>query len=218
MKDIEKLLSGLKAHPESLLEMVQEQIIGREIGNQNIVDAFLRVDRKNFIHSKRQSRAYADQPVDIGYSQTISQPYVVAFMTEKLKLTQESKVLEIGTGCGYQTAILANIAKMVYSIEVIPELIEFARANLRRAKIENFKIYNKNGREGLEEQAPFDRIIVTAGSKDIPKKLIEQLANNGKMIIPVGKQFDHQELLLITKEDNKIKKKSILPVRFVPLV
>ena len=171
-----------------------------------------------FVPRKSHTIAYADQPVPIGYSQTISQPYVVAFMTEKLQVDTNSKVLEIGSGCGYQTAILAAMTKMVYTIEVISELIDIARDNLRKAKITNYEIHNKNGREGLQGFAPYDRIIVTAGSTDIPEILIKQLADKGKMIIPIGKEFDHQELLLITKKDNKIKKESILPVRFVPLV
>jgi len=216
--DIEKLLANLHQQPGDIREMVEKQIIARGIKDQNVIKAFQNVDRKLFVPKKSHAIAYADQPVPIGHSQTISQPYVVAFMTEYLDVNKDSKVLEIGSGCGYQTAILSEIAKEVYTIEVISELVELAKMNLRNAKTNNFQIFNKNGRDGLEEHAPFDRIIVTAGGTDIPEKLIEQLSDNGKMIIPVGKQFDHQELLLITKEDNKIRKESILPVRFVPLV
>ncbi len=218
MTDIDKLLADLKSHPDCLQDMVQEQIIERDITNQKVVDAFLKVDRKMFIHQKRQSLAYADQPVPIGYSQTISQPYVVAFMTEKLELTKESKVLEIGTGCGYQTAILSQLANYIYSVEVIPELIEIAKVNLEKADIKNVQIYNGNGRDGLEEHAKYSHIIVTAGSKNIPKSLIEQLDDNGKMIIPIGEAENRQKLFLITKNGINIYKRPLLPVRFVPLV
>ncbi|MBN2280967.1 MAG: protein-L-isoaspartate(D-aspartate) O-methyltransferase [Candidatus Marinimicrobia bacterium] len=216
--DIDQLLSNLHRYPESVQEMVEKQIISRGVQSESVIQAFLEVDRKIFVPAKAHAVAYADQPVPIGFSQTISQPYIVAFMTEKLEVSQDSKVLEIGSGCGYQTAILAKLACKVFSIEVIPELVALAQKNLQQAHIENFEIFNQNGRSGLKEQAPFDRILVTAGSRDIPKKLINQLADRGKMIIPVGKYFDHQELLLITKENNKVRTKPILPVRFVPLV
>lgn len=218
MQDIDALLNGLKTYPENLQEMVQNQLIDRNISSKAVIDAFLSVDRKLFLHPKQATIAYADQPVSIGFSQTISQPYVVAFMTEKLNLTKESKVLEIGTGCGYQTAILAKLAKFVYSIEIIQELINFAKNNLQKADIKNVQIFHANGRQGLEEYAKFTHIIVTAGSQNIPLKLIDQLEENGKMIIPVGKTENSQELLLITKQDTTITKEKLLPVRFVPLV
>lgn len=216
--DLDKLLQNLHHHPTTNKEMIEKQIRARGINETRLLQAFQAVDRKIFVPKKYHSLAYADQPVSIGNSQTISQPYIVAFMTEYLDLKESSKVLEIGTGCGYQTAILAQLAKDIFTIEVIPELAELAKSNLRKCNINNYTIFNQNGRKGLPDYAPFDRIIVTAGGNEIPTKLIDQLADNGKMIIPIGAKFDHQELILITKEKNKIKKESILPVRFVPLV
>ncbi len=218
MKNINKVLSSIQSHPDSNQEMIEKQLKARDITSQKVIEAFQKTDRKLFVPEKYQHMAYADQPVTIGHAQTISQPYIVAFMTEKLDLKKDSKVLEIGTGCGYQTAILAQLANFVYSIEVIPELIKKAKKNLRKAGIDNVEIYNRNGREGLPEHAKFDRIIVAAGSRDLPSQLIIQLADEGKMIIPVGKVHSSQELLLISKEGGKIKKEAILPVRFVPLV
>lgn len=218
MQDIEKLLADLKPYPLTLEDMVQQQIIDRGISDKKVINAFLSVDRKIFLPAKKSSLAYADQPVAIGHNQTISQPYVVAFMTEKLGLDQNAKVLEVGTGCGYQTAILASITKMVYSIEVIEELIPLAKHNLRKADIKNVEIFHANGRQGLEEYAMFSHIIVTAGSMDIPPKLVAQLEEGGKMIIPVGQNENQQELLLITKKDGIITQEELLPVRFVPLV
>ncbi len=218
MSDLEKLLSNLRSHPTSLKEMVKTQLLNRDITDDKVLDAFLTVDRKHFLPGKYKKLAYADQPVDIGHQQTISQPYVVAFMTEKLQVTQESTVLEVGTGCGYQTALLAQLAKHVFSIEYIEDLIPKAQQNLKKIGVNNVTIYNKNGREGLPEQAQFDRIIVTAGSRDFPKALLDQLADQGRMIIPVGKTGVSQELYLVQKKNCEIIKKAILPVRFVPLV
>jgi len=218
MKDIEKLLSSIRSHPESNQEMIEKQLEARDITSQKVINAFREIDRKFFVPEKHQHMAYADQPVTIGHAQTISQPYIVAYMTEKLDITKESKVLEIGTGCGYQTAILAKLASFVYTIEVIPELIQKAEKNLEKVNIHNVKIYNRNGREGLPEHAKFDKIMVAAGSRDLPPQLIDQLADDGKMIIPVGNDHNSQDLLLITKQGGKIIKEAILPVRFVPLV
>lgn len=218
MQDIDKLLKGLRHYPDNLQTMVEEQLISRGIHNQNVLDAFLTVDRKLFLPPDKSWLAYADQPVSIGYSQTISQPYVVAYMTEKMELTKESKVLEIGTGCGYQTALLAELSDSVYSVEVIPELISLAKQNLSKVNIQNIQIFQGNGREGLAQHAPFSHIIVTAGSQDIPQKLVNQLSHDGKMIIPIGKNLHSQELILITKKKDTISQKTLLPVRFVPLV
>ena len=212
MSDLSRLLKNLRSYPDTIQGMVEKQLKNRGISDQKILETFGKVDRKFFIPPKYHSLAYADQPVTIGHGQTISQPYVVAFMTEVLDIKENMKVLEIGTGCGYQTAILAELAQQVFSIEVIPELIEQARRNLQNAHIENAEIFHKNGREGLPEHAPFDRIIVTAGSEDIPPKLLEQLSENSKMIIPVGPHHDAQDLILITKKNHKIKQQSVLPV------
>ncbi|MFP4548544.1 MAG: protein-L-isoaspartate(D-aspartate) O-methyltransferase [Fidelibacterota bacterium] len=218
MQDINKLLSSIHHHPETNQEMIEKQLKARDITSQKVLEAFQNTDRKLFVPEKYQHMAYADMPVTIGHGQTISQPYIVAFMTQWLDIKKDSKVLEIGAGCGYQTAILARLADYVYSIEVIPELIKTAKKNLKKADITNVEIFNRNGREGLPEHAKFDRIIVAAGSKDLPSQLVIQLAEKGKMIIPVGKSHSSQDLLLITKQNGKINKQSILPVRFVPLI
>ena len=218
MNKIDELLTSLKGHPNNQEGMIQQQLIANGINDKNVIEAFRNIDRKIFVPNKMQILAYADQPVPIGFSQTISQPYMVAYMTQKLNLKPISNVLEIGTGCGYHSAILAKLSKQIFSIEVIPELIEIAKQNLKKADIHNVQIFNANGRDGLEEYADFTHIIVTAASKDIPNKLIQQLADNGKLLIPVGKNENRQELLLITKKGNKISKQSLLPVRFVPLV
>ncbi len=218
MTNIEELLNHYSPIPSDLITMVNKQIVNRGIIDSNVISAFKSIDRKKFVGKRFKDIAYADRPLPIGYKQTISQPYVVAFMTEKLGLTKESRVLEIGTGCGYQTAILGKLVKVVYSIEVIPTLAKIAKENLKQFKLDNITIYNKNGREGLREKAPFSHIIVTAGSKDIPKALLEQLEINGKMIIPVGENELNQDIQLITKKKKDIEIEKILPVRFVPLV
>ena len=160
--------------------------------------------------------AYGDHPVPIGYNQTISQPYIVAYMTEQLKIEKGDKVLEIGTGSGYQAAILAELAGKVYTIEIIKALADDARIRLNRLGYENVEVIRGDGYEGLSMEMPFDAIIVTAAPEKIPEKLIEQLKVGGRMIIPVGRST--QELYLITKTEEGIYKKRLLPVQFVPMV
>ncbi|MBO8131409.1 MAG: protein-L-isoaspartate(D-aspartate) O-methyltransferase [Candidatus Marinimicrobia bacterium] len=204
--------------PKSPEEMVDEQIVARGIYNTNVIDAMKKVPRALFVPEEYRYLAYSDQPLPIGYGQTISQPYVVAFMTQSLELNSESKVLEIGTGSGYQTTILAEIAKEVYSVEIIKELQKRAMKILDDLGYKNIKFKTGNGREGWKEYAPYDRIIVTAASNEIPEPLIEQLADNGIMIIPVGPRFCSQDLIKIKKTSKGLLKETLLPVRFVPLV
>lgn len=205
-------------YPRDAEEMVAEQIAARGIVNPAVIAAMKRVPRHLFVPERHRLLAYTDQPLPIGYGQTISQPYVVAFMTEALGLDPEAKVLEIGTGSGYQAAILAEIAREVYTIEVIAALADRAATVCRQLGYGNIHFRTGNGREGWPEQAPFTHIIVTAASTDLPQKLLDQLAVGGKMIIPIGSLSWGQDLVLICKENHGYRQQKILPVRFVPLV
>lgn len=197
--------------------MVQNQIVDRGISSEKVVDAFKNVKRHLFVPDDLQRRAYEDRPLPIGYNQTISQPYIVALMTEVLDLKESDKVLEIGTGSGYQAAILAEIVDEVYTIEIVEPLGKKARERLNELEYNNVEVKIGNGYKGWPEHAPFDAIIVTAAPTEIPEPLKEQLADGGKMIIPVGERFA-QELVLLQKSNGKLKRKSITPVRFVPMV
>lgn len=196
------------------LAMVHEQIEARGVKNKAVLESMRDVPRHLFIPDKFRQEAYEDEPVPIGYGQTISQPYIVALMTELLELNSDSKVLEIGTGSGYQAAILSTLADSVFSIEIIPELATAADSILKELK---YKVVVKcgDGYRGWPEHAPFDAIIVTAAPEKIPQPLIEQLSENGHLVIPVGSYY--QELKLIRKIDGKIIETNIVPVRFVPM-
>lgn len=207
-----------KSTPIGSSEMVEDQIVSRGITDPNVIRAMEKVPRHCFVDEKFCTIAYSDQPLPIGYEQTISQPYVVAFMTQALKLDGKSRVLEVGTGSGYQAAVLAEIAKEVYSIEIIEELVDHAKSVLERLRYRSIKIKVGNGREGWAKYAPYSHIIVTAASENIPSALIKQLNIAGRMIIPVGSSEWAQNLVLVTKTRRGITQESILPVRFVPLV
>lgn len=197
-------------------EMVASQIKARGIGNSRVLGAMLKVPRHLFVPRTWRLLAYADRPLPIGEGQTISQPYIVALMTEVLGLQGTEKVLEIGTGSGYQAAVLAEIVPQVYTIEIIPELAETAKERLQQMGYSNIIVRAGDGYYGWPEQAPFDAIIVTCGAGHIPQALVEQLADSGRMVIPVGKGY--QKLLLVTKKDGKIEKKFVADVIFVPLL
>ncbi|MDZ7766378.1 MAG: protein-L-isoaspartate(D-aspartate) O-methyltransferase [Melioribacteraceae bacterium] len=201
---------------EAQIKMVNNQIEARGIEQPNVLDAFLNVERHQFVAGNYVSRAYSDSPLPIGYGQTISQPYIVAFMTEVIKPDSSDVVLEIGTGSGYQAAILAEIVKEVYTIEIITELAEQSKERLSALGYSNVEVKNADGYYGWEEHAPFDAIVVTAAAEYIPPPLIEQLKDGGKMIIPVGSPFLTQRLMLVEKENGETKTTSLLPVRFVP--
>jgi len=207
-----------KEYQRKLNKMVDTQIAARGVKDPAVLAAMKKVPRHIFVGKKFQEMSYADQPLPIGYNQTISQPYIVAFMTEALQLDQKSRVLEVGTGCGYQTAVLAQIAQAVYSVEIVPELVKKARQNIAELGLENVRIREGNGRKGWPEQGPYSHIMVTAASQDIPPPLVEQLQDNGRMIIPVGDSLLSQNLQLVKKQAGEIKQEKILPVRFVPLV
>ncbi len=195
--------------------MVEDQLRARGIREGRVLSAMARVPRHQFVDSFRQL-AYADHPLPIGFDQTISQPFIVAYMTEAAGIAPEEKVLEIGTGSGYQAAILAELAREVYTIEIIPELAERARTVLRERGYANVQVRTGDGYAGWKEQAPFDAILVTAAPDHVPQALVDQLAVTGRLIIPVG--AGEQEMRVLTKTTTGVVEQSTLQVRFVPLV
>ena len=197
--------------------MVDEQLVPRGIKNKRVLDAFYKVQRHKFIPEDVVMSAYADFPVPIGEGQTISQPYIVALMTECLDLRGEEKVLEIGTGSGYQTAILAELAKEIYSVERFKNLAESAEAVVNELGYKNIKIKVGDGTLGWPEMGPFDRIIITAASPRIPLPLTEQLKESGKLILPLGESFS-QVLTAVEKKKGKLESIEICGCIFVPLV
>ena len=197
---------------------VEQQIVARGIKDKGVIEAMKRVPRHLFVPEKYRRFAYHDGPLPIGEGQTISQPYIVAFMTEALSLQPHHKVLEIGTGSGYQAAVLAEIVDQVYTIEIIPSLARRAEALLRGMGYENIFVLTGDGYKGWPQHAPFDAIIVTCAPEEIPKPLIEQLREGGRMVIPVGPQDTVQKLILATKQNGKLRLQTLLPVRFVPMV
>jgi protein-L-isoaspartate(D-aspartate) O-methyltransferase len=197
--------------------MIEEQLKTRNIKSKAVLDAMYSVPRHLFISENLQRHAYNDSPLPIGLNQTISQPYIVAFMTEQLEPVPGMKILEIGTGSGYQAAILAHLGCEVYTVELLEDLAVRAKENLAEL---NYNVKSKfgNGFLGWPEEAPFDAIIVTAAPNKIPEKLIEQLKEDGKLILPVGEVNSTQWLKLITKKDKRIMERDLLPVIFVPMV
>ena len=196
--------------------MVREDIAGRGIKDKRVLDAFLKIPREKFVPLSSREDAYEDYPLPIGCGQTISQPYIVALMTEALSLKGEEKVLEIGTGSGYQAAILSELAREVYSMEKHLSLAKKAKERLNSLGYKNVEVRVGDGTKGLLEKEPFDRIIITAGAPRIPSSLLKQLKAGGKMILPLG-GFEMQELILIEKEKRGIRKRKLGGCRFVPL-
>jgi protein-L-isoaspartate(D-aspartate) O-methyltransferase len=196
--------------------MVQRYIAGRGISDKAVLKAMRAVERHKFVPPEQVAEAYADHPLPIGSGQTISQPYIVAYMTEVLHLSPQMKVLEIGTGSGYQAAVLAEIVKEVYTIEIIAEHGKAAAERLKRLDYDNVQVKVGDGYQGWREHAPYDAIIVTAGAEHVPPPLLEQLKEGGRMVIPVGPAFMTQRLMLIEKKKGKTVTKSLIPVLFVP--
>lgn len=196
--------------------MVLKQIEGRGVSDPRVVKAMREVPRHLFVPKEMRRSAYQDYPLPIGHNQTISQPYIVALMTEVLKLEGNEKVLEIGTGSGYQAAVLSKLCKQAFTIEILKPLADQAREILNRLGYENVTVRHGDGYKGWPEEAPFDAIIVTAAPPEVPPKLVEQLKTGGRMVIPVGTLI--QELMLIEKKKDGVVEKRLLPVRFVPMV
>jgi protein-L-isoaspartate(D-aspartate) O-methyltransferase len=215
----------MKSKHQRLLEEIKSEAkytasyTGRKKFDQRVMDAMAEVIRENFVSSQYLPFAYENGPLPIGYGQTISQPYIVALMTDLLDLTTESIVLEVGTGSGYQAAVISKLAKKVYTIERIKELAESAKERLKDLGYDNIEMRCRDGYTGWQEKAPFDGIIVTAAISHIPPALIEQLKPGGRMVIPIGLPHMHQELILLTKdEEGETHTESLLGVAFVPLI
>jgi protein-L-isoaspartate(D-aspartate) O-methyltransferase len=197
-------------------QMIESQIKARGIEDENLLEAMRKIPRHAFVPSNMQEYAYNDEPLPIGGGQTISQPYIVAYMTNVLGLKKGDKVLEIGTGSGYQAALLAEMAEEVYTVEIHEDLAQKARKILDRLGYDNIHYHIGDGTQGWTEHAPYDAIMVTAAPSKIPEKLKEQMKIGAKMVIPVGQTM--QELILLTREEDKFIRRKLLPVRFVPLV
>jgi protein-L-isoaspartate(D-aspartate) O-methyltransferase len=199
--------------------MVREQIESRGVRHLDVLQAMRTTPRHLFVPEEMRGQAYADGPLPIGYGQTISQPYIVASMTELLAPSRQMRVLEIGTGSGYQAAVLAQVFKEVYTIEIVPELGASATALLKKFGYTNLTVRVGDGYLGWPEKAPFDRIVLTAAPPEIPQTLIDQLEKGGRMVAPVGSSVWEQELVVLDKLPNgKVTSRTVYPVRFVPMV
>jgi len=198
--------------------MVDEQLVYRNVRSEAVLDAMRNVPRHLFLPENMQNYAYEDTPMPIGWGQTISQPYIVAYMTEQLGVIPDMKILEIGAGSGYQAAVLAHLGCQVYTIELVEQLAEGAKRVLETLGYDSVKVRQGNGYSGWPEEAPFDAVIVTAAPESIPETLTVQLKTGGKMIIPVGGIYSVQSLLLVTKLEGRLTTEDLLPVRFVPMV
>jgi protein-L-isoaspartate(D-aspartate) O-methyltransferase len=197
--------------------MVERQLKARDIKDERVLAAMSKVPREEFVPADERGEAYEDGPLPIGHGQTISQPYIVAFMTEQLRLKPSDRVLEIGTGSGYQAAILAELVSGIYSVEIVEPLARAAEATLQRLGYKNVHVKIGDGYKGWPEAAPFDAIIVTCAPDKVPHPLTDQLKDGGRMVIPVGGRFA-QELYLLEKKNGQLKESVTLPVRFVPML
>lgn len=210
-------MSEMEAYSRERERMVDQQMVSRGIRDERVLEAMLAIPRHEFVPSEQMHLAYIDAPLPIGKNQTISQPYIVALMTELLDLKADETVLEIGTGSGYQAAILAHLAKKVYSIERIPELAERSRSLLHSLQLENIEVVVGDGSCGLPEHAPYQAIIVTASAPEVPKPLEDQLCEGGRLVVPVGSRVG-QVLELWRREGQKLICEKLAPVAFVPLI
>ncbi len=199
--------------------MVRDQIRARGVRSAKVLDALRKIQRHLFVPDDLVDAAYSDRPLRIGHGQTISQPYIVGFMSDLLEVEPDHKVLEIGTGSGYQAAILAELAGEVYTMEIVDPLGNQAREILARLGYKNIRVRIGNGYLGWPEAAPFDRIVVTAAPEEMPRALVDQLKPGGRLLAPVGPVYGAQEIILLTKDrSGKVSRRSVLPVRFVPMV
>ncbi|WP_297703789.1 protein-L-isoaspartate(D-aspartate) O-methyltransferase [uncultured Eudoraea sp.] len=204
-------------HKQLRENMIKEQLLARDISDPATIKAMRNVPRHEFVPPDMQPYAYVDNALPIGMKQTISQPYIVAYMTQVLKLKEHDRVLEVGTGSGYQAAILGQIVDTVYTIEIVEALAFTAKNRLLSLGYGNIVVKTGDGYLGWPEKGPFNAIMVTAGAEEVPEPLLKQLKEGGRMIIPVGPHNGIRQLLLITKKSGKIKTKEVMAVRFVPL-
>jgi len=196
--------------------MVEQDIAARGVTDNRVLAALRKIPRERFVPPEMASRAYEDRPLPIGFGQTISQPFIVAYMTEVLEIEPAHKVLEIGSGSGYQAAVLGELAQTVYTIEIVPDLARRAAATLRELGYRNVHVREGDGFAGWPAQAPFDRIMVTAAPSEIPKPLLDQLARGGRLIIPVGEQGRTQWLTVVDRTSRGLTERRTIPVQFVP--
>jgi protein-L-isoaspartate(D-aspartate) O-methyltransferase len=215
--DTQRARDGMVEDVLAMWRLTQREV-GGSAPDRKVIDVLAKVPRHEFVPHDARSKAYANRPLPIGLGQTISQPYIVALMTDLVDVGEQSRVFEIGTGSGYQAAVLAEIAGEVYTMEIIEPLAESAAKRLERLGYENVRVRHGDGYYGWKEHAPFDAIVVTAAVSHVPPPLVEQLAVGGKMVIPVGSGFAVQQLVLVEKHAaDRIVVKQMLPVRFVPL-
>jgi protein-L-isoaspartate(D-aspartate) O-methyltransferase len=212
-----ELVQAEDAEVKSREEMVRNQLAAGGIRNPEVLQAMTEVPRHEFVPASLRPYAYADGPLPIGHGQTISQPFIVAYMTQALELGKEDTVLEVGTGSGYQAAILGKLAKEVYTIEIVPPLAESAKVILSKLGFENVHVRLGDGYLGWPEKAPFDAIIVTCAPDHVPEPLVSQLKEGGRLVIPVGTAGGIQQLVLLKKRNGQISKEKMLDVRFVPM-
>lgn len=203
--------------PAEREDMVEKQLRARGISHEKVLAVMGETPREVYVPKELRSRAYADGPLPIGHGQTISQPYIVAFMTEALEPKETDRVLEIGTGSGYQAAVLAPLVKQVHTIEIVEPLAKQAEEALRTQGLDNVSVRAGDGYQGWQEEAPFDAIIVTCAPDHVPQPLVDQLKDGGRMIIPVGAEGGVQQLVLLRKEGGEVYRTAVLDVRFVPL-
>lgn len=218
-KELEEIKEGEEPdeYIQARKDMVENQLKNRDITDEKVLEVMNKVQRHKFVPQGLIGQAYSDNPLPIGHKQTISQPYIVALMTQSLEVDKNDKILEIGTGSGYQAAVLAELVKEVYTIEIIESLATSAENRLNNLGYENVKVKNADGYFGWSEQAPFDAIIVTAAANHIPPPLLQQLKDNGKLIIPLGSTLRFQTLTIVTKKGDETETEFITGVRFVPL-
>lgn len=204
--------------PQQRQRMVEEQIASRDVVDERVLAAMLEVPRHRFVPEERSSLAYADTPLPIGQGQTISQPYIVAKMTELLQLQPDDVVFELGTGSGYQSAVASRLVKHVYSMEIVPSLAQGAQVPLSELGYDNVTVKQGDGYYGWSDHAPFDAVVVTAAATHIPPALVEQLKPGGRMVLPVGPAFATQRLMLVEKDvDGEVTTRALFAVRFVPV-
>jgi protein-L-isoaspartate(D-aspartate) O-methyltransferase len=208
--------SRQKSVREERLAMVEQQIRARGVSDPRVLDAMRKVPRERFVPSEQEARAYDDSPLPIGQGQTISQPYIVAYMSEALEVSASQTVLEIGTGSGYQAAVLGELASRVYTIEIVPELARRAEATLKALGYANVEVREGDGYAGWPAHAPFDRIIVTAAPDEVPGPLVEQLAPGGRLVAPIGRQGDTQWITIVDKTARGLVERRTIAVQFVP--